>query len=144
MSHTWILVANSSLARIFQAQNNHDLKEIQQLTHPESRMYVHDLVSDKQGRGFESSNANRHPMEPTTSPKEVEFATFAKELSAHLSLAHNEGKFTKLYIAAGPHFLGLLREKISAATIHLIAGQIDKDITHLEAKQIRAHFPDIL
>jgi protein required for attachment to host cells len=144
MSHTWIIVANSAFARIFEATKKNDLHEILHLSHPESRLKVSELVSDRQGRGQESVGSRRSAMTPTTSPKEVEFANFAKDLLAHLETSFYEGKFTKLYIAAGPHFLGLLREKISTSLSHILAGAIDKDLTHLETKEIREHLPDIL
>ena len=144
MSHTWVMVANSANARIFEAKNNNELHEILQLEHPESRMKASELVTDRQGRGHESVGTRRSAMEPSTTPKEVEFAAFAKFLSEHLDSAHNAGKFNKLYIAAGPHFLGLMRDVISPSLAHCIVGTLDKDFTHLEPKQIRSHLPDIL
>ncbi|MBA2727592.1 MAG: host attachment protein [Parachlamydiaceae bacterium] len=144
MSHTWIIVANSAFARIFESTKKNDLHEILHLSHPESRLKVSELVTERQGRGHESVGTRRSAMTPTTSPKEVEFAAFAKDLLQHLEASFHDGKFTKLYIAAGPHFLGLLREKISTSLSHILAGAIDKDLTHLEIKEIRGYLPDIL
>lgn len=140
----WILVANSAIAKIYRASNNNVLEEIQQLTHPESRLHVRDLVTDRQGRGFESATNGRHPMEPTTSPKETEFINFARDISLHLTNAHNEGKFGKLYIIAAPHFLGLLRDLLKPNMAPLLAGEIDKDITQYDTKKIREHLPEVL
>lgn len=144
MSRTWIIIANSALARVFEATNNRELHEIQLLTHPESRLKVSELVSEKQGRGHESIGTRRSAMEPTTSPKEVEFATFAKDLLAYLDTAHTEGKFNKIYIAASPHFLGLLREKMPLSIENCLAATIDKDFTQYDAKEIRDHLPNVL
>ncbi len=144
MSHTWIIVANSSFARIFEANKNKDLHEIQHLTHPESRLKVSELVSDRQGRGHESVGTRRSAMDAPTSPKVVEFTNFAKDLLAYLETSFNEKKFTKIYIAAGPHFLGLLRDKIPTSLSHILAGEIDKDLTQFDAKDIRGYLPEII
>jgi protein required for attachment to host cells len=143
-TNTWIIVANSAFARVFETSNNKELHEIQHLSHPESRLKVSELVSERQGRGHESVGTRRSAMAAPTSPKEVEFATFAKDLLEYLETSRKEGKFSKIYIAAGPHFLGLLREKIPGNLSNILAGEIDKDLTQFEGKQIRSHLPDIL
>lgn len=140
MLHTWILVANSTIARIFEVEKNNKLIELELLTHPESRLHGRELTSDRPGRGFESAVIGRHAKEPTTPPKKVEFGIFAKHLSDHLETAHKEGKFGKLYLAASPQFLGLLRQEIGSNTAQTIAGEIDKDMTQMEPSEIRKHF----
>ncbi|MES9844878.1 MAG: host attachment protein, partial [Candidatus Sedimenticola sp. 6PFRAG5] len=51
MSAAWIVVADTSRARIFSADKPaSSLVEIQTLAHPESRLHEGDLVSDKAGR----------------------------------------------------------------------------------------------
>lgn len=144
MANTWILVANGAQATIYHAKNNHVLQEVEQFSHPESRMRTSELVSDRQGRGHESNTNGRYALPATTSPKEVEFASFAKTISNYLEEALKESKFSKLYVAASPHFLGLLREAFSSGTTRLIAGEIDKDITQLDASRVREHLPEVI
>jgi protein required for attachment to host cells len=144
MANIWVLVSNSATAKIYLVKNNQDLIEIEHLQHPESRLKASELVSDRQGRGHESNTQARYAYDPTTTVKEVEYAQFAKDLSAHLNAAHVAGKFDKLYIAAGPHFLGLLREAISPGIIRVLAGEITKDITHLDPKKVREYLPEVI
>jgi protein required for attachment to host cells len=139
MVHTWILVANSATARIFNMESNGSLTELKALMHPASRLHQRDLVSDREGRSFESAYPAHHALEPPTPAKQVEFAIFAKLISDHLNEEHRAGKFNKLYIAASPHFLGLLRKDFSPQIVETIAGEIDKDITHLPASEVKAH-----
>jgi protein required for attachment to host cells len=143
MANIWILTANSTLARIFEARNNNNLKEIAYLEHPASRLSAHELVSDRPGRTNESMMPTRHAYE-SPSPKKVEFALFAKELANHLQAAINTGKVKKIYVAASPHFLGLLRQEISSETAHLLAGEIPKDLTHITPEELRSHLPFVL
>lgn len=145
MKTTWVVVANSTLARIFAAENNKELKEVAILEHPESRMHARDLVSDRPGRGYESANPSRHAIEPKTSPQKNEFSLFAKDIAEHLEQARKDGHFNNLYIIANPAFLGILRQTVGkTATARTLAGEVDKDVTHLSPSQIREHLPLVL
>ena len=90
---SWILIANSSLARIYKLEKNHQLAELNVFEHPESRLHNLDLVSDKPGRDFESGGTRRHALEQKTSPKKQEFSHFAKLLADYLEEERNQGNF---------------------------------------------------
>lgn len=137
----WVIVANSSIARIFKLEKRHELKELKVFEHPESRLHNLDLVSDKPGRDFESSGIGRHALEPKTLPKKLEFAVFAKLLADYLETARNQGEFDTLYIAANPSLLGLLRQSLHPNTSKIIKGEVDKDMTQMKPNEIPAHFP---
>jgi protein required for attachment to host cells len=140
----WVLVANSSFARIYKVEKNHTLVELEVFEHPESRLHEMDLTSGKPGRVFDRFGGGRHAMEQQTSPKMNEFMIFAKQLSSHLDTARNKGTFGKLYIAASPLFLGLLRQEISSLTAELIAGEVPKDMTHVTKEEIVENLPPII
>ncbi len=135
----WLLVANSSLARIFKIEKGHSLVEITVLEHPESRLRNLDLVSDKPGRDFESAGLGRHGLDSGITPKQHEFTIFAKYLADYLETARHLGKFERLYIFAGPTLLGLLRQALHPETIKLIKDEVNKDITHLKPEEIASH-----
>lgn len=139
---TWIVVANSSFAKIYKAENNNKLIEIRELQHPESRLHDQDLVSSTPGRTFSSVGTRRSMLEPTTTPKEQEMNLFAKEISH--CLEHHKETLGRIYIFASPSFLGLLRQHFSSAIDTLIAGQVDRDLTHSTTEEIRAHLPHVL
>jgi protein required for attachment to host cells len=137
----WLLVANSSIGRVFQFEKGNQLVELGVFEHPESRMKNSDLVSDKPGRDFESVGTVRHALEPKTLPKQAEFVHFARSLTEYLRTARNQNEFDTLYIAASPTMLGLLRQSLDPAVAKLVKGEVDKDITHLKTDEIFAHLP---
>lgn len=136
---TWIVVANSSQARIFKIDKGHTLKEVKTFQNPEARMHPRDLYADKPGRSFESNTHARHSLEQAVSPKQQEITDFAKEVCDYLENARGNGVFHRLYLAASPSFLGSLRKSLSHPTLQLIEAEIDKDITHLNALEIEEY-----
>lgn len=136
----WIIIANSSLARIFNVESSHSVHEIDTLCHPASRLKGCDLVTDRPGRTFESSNIARHAKEPRMSPQQNEFDHFAEQVAHYLEAAFNENKFKTLYLCAGPHFLGLLRQHLKDHILHAIIEEQAKDLTALSEREIADHF----
>src|SRR5579859_181878 len=97
----WIVVANRGVARLFQArQPIGPLEEMDAFIHPEARLRDKDLVSDRPGRGFESSRPGSHAEEPDSSVAEVEAGNFALELSRFLVKGRQEGRFDALVLIA--------------------------------------------
>jgi len=141
---TWVIVANSTQARIFKAGETRTLVEVNALVHPESRLHEGDIVADKSGCSSDGVCDSRSSWEQETSPKRREMNNFAKQLADHLESARNHGEFTKFYIAASPAFLGQMRHEMSNPLIQFLAGEVDKDITHMKPDEIREYFPYVL
>ena len=137
---TWVVVANSTQARIFRLQNL-ELVEMDAMIHPESRMHEKDLIADKPGATYAGVASGRYGMEQQQSPKKNEAIIFAKQLIDHLDNARSTGQIDRLFLAATPSFLGLLRQEMSQLTANLIASEVDKDITGLRPDEIRGYFP---
>ena len=133
---SWLVVANASAARFYNVKNMDELTEINTLIHPASRLPEQELVSSKPGRTFESTGQRRHAMEPKTSQKKTEFEQFAKTISEHLETSLKKDAFSRLYIAAGPSFLGTLRKTFHPQILELITKEISKDLVHAEPKQL--------
>ena len=141
MTATWILVADSSRAKLFSVDKARaPLQEIEHFSHPACRAKNQDLTSDRQGR----SSDNLRMMDYDVDPKRQEAMTFAKQLTAHLRSGRHQGSFRKLYIAAAPTFLGILRDKLDPQTAQLVAAEVNKDLTQLNAAEIRRHLPERL
>jgi protein required for attachment to host cells len=140
---SWLIVANTSVARIYKFVKGRPLKELQVFEHPESRLHNLDLVTDKPGRDFESigGGTRRHALEQKVMPKKHEFAIFAKQLSDYLEGARVRGEFESIYIAASPTLLGLLRQSFHPNTAKLIKGELDKDMTQMNPTEIPNHLP---
>ena len=138
---TWVIVANSSMARIFKVEKNTTLVEMDALVHPESRLHTQELVDGRPGRTYDSGGNARHSIDPPFSHHQLEFAVFAQQLGHHLEAARESGKYDRLFIAASPIFLGLLRQAMSNPTLQLIAGEVGKDMTHMKPDEIVQHLP---
>lgn len=141
---TWVVVANSAEARIYRVEKNGLDHEYTSLEHPESRLHDGDLVTSSPGRSFDSVGPGRHKLEPTTSPKQVEFNAFARDLSHHVEHAHADGRLGRFYLIASPSFLGLMRQTLHPSTLKLLAGEIDKDLVQLKPDELREYLPPVL
>ncbi len=146
MEKTWVLVADTSRARIFEADKPRGpLSEVETLVHTESRLHEQDLTSDRRpGRNSGGNGGSGHSMGHEEDPKRQEGIRFAKHVSQYLDSAHNERRFERLYVVAAPSFLGDLRHNIGKPVAGAINGEIPKNVTRLSAGDIRQHLPERL
>jgi protein required for attachment to host cells len=144
MSKHWIVVADRSKARIFTVDEPHGaLQEVETLDHPEGRDHARDVNADRQGRAFDSSGQGRHAMGTSVEPMEQDAIRFSKEVSEHLKAACHDGRCNRLLLVAGPDFLGLLRKQLNIQPDVRIQ-EIEKNLCHFDAREIRGHLPDRL
>ena len=144
MKSTWILVADSTRARIFTADSpSSPLEEIEGFSHTEGRLHDRELTSDLPGR-IKSADGSGHAFEQPTDPKKHETDNFAHRVAQHLEEAHNANRFEHLLIVAGPAFLGLLRNHLPEQIKRLVRFELDKELTTLSAAEIRQHLPEYL
>lgn len=142
MKRMWVLVAESSRARLFETDGGADeLHELDDFVHPASRQHDRDLNTDLPGRSFDRAGQGRHAMEEPTSPKAYEAEDFARELARRLEEGRTANRFGRLGLIASPAFLGTLRRHLSAETEKLVAFSLDKNLAHMEAAEIRSHIP---
>jgi protein required for attachment to host cells len=142
MSKIWILAADASRARFFTADKPAGaLNEVETLSNPEARLHEGDLVSDRGGRGI---NGAPHSYNNGSQAKDEAANRFAAEVCSHLERGRNSRAFSKLYIMASPHFLGLLRKHQSDALRGLITDELASDLTTQSPERIRAKLPEYL
>ncbi len=136
--NTWIVVANSSIARVF-ALDKLQLIEMDTLVNPDGRVYDKDLASDKPGAAFDGSG--RYSLNKSHSPKEAGVESFAKKVADHIDHARSNNQINRVFIAANPAFLGVLRRSLTSQCESMISHSVDKDITGLKPDEIRTYFP---
>ncbi len=142
MTERWVVVADSSRARIFKVlKTDGELKETETLVHPEARGRDQDLTSDLPGRSFDSSGQGRHAMESESGPKHQELLRFCKAVGDRLNHAHKSGELGALYIIAPPEVLGLLREQLDKNTGKALVGDLAKNFSKLQPKELLQHLP---
>lgn len=138
MSAYWVVVANASRVRIFEA-DGHDtaMREIIDMAHPASRLHERDLVSDRGGHVLNSTTGG-HGVYRDEAARQHEEDLFARQVCERLEQGRNEGSYHKLYLVAAPHFLGLLRKHMARSLQALVREEVAKDLTVADEKVIRA------
>ena len=68
---------------------------------------------------------------------------FAKQISDHLQAACKARHCNRLLLVAGPHFMGLLRERLGSLTDVTVTA-IVKNMGQYDSREIRTHLPERL
>lgn len=140
MSNTWVLVAESSRAKIYTGIGlQAPLSEIKDFVHPKGRLHEGDLVSDSAGSDGGSFGQGRHVLDDQVNAREQEAVVFANELANFLNTERNKASFGALVIIAAPAFLGLLRENLNDEVMDMVSKQIDKNLIHKSAEEIHQY-----
>jgi len=126
MDKTWILVANASMATLYEcpaavsAHSKPALAVVKEFYHPDSRKKDHDLVSDREGAYFSGTGGHGNFVE-NSDPHQYEATVFARELYKHLEHGRVTNQYQSLILVAGPPFLGLLRQCIDERPLKNVA-----------------------
>ena len=132
-----ILVANSSLARLF--ERNSLLQpwvEVQDWWHGESQTHARDLERTPPGH----SMAGRTGLAPHTDTRHRERAVFAQAVAKDLEQAMVMDKWQELEIFASNPFLGELMAHLDGALKKTIRATHPLDLTSLSAQDIEARW----
>ena len=139
MSKTWVVVAESSRAKIYEVENANShktLKELKGFTHSISRSHNQQLAGNQQKESRHSQLTGSHDTH-----KDHVRSEFARSLSDHLNSARNKQQFNKLILMSPPKFLGDLRKNLGHETNKFVVSAIDKNLVRHTIKDIQAHIP---
>ncbi|MFL9609833.1 host attachment protein [Methylobacillus sp. Pita2] len=137
MDTTWILVADSSRARIFEMQAHHAPTEIMDLRNGAGQLQNRELRTDGKGRFFGSAGTQGNTYEPVVTPKVHEASLFAEEVNQYLTEHYNHHHFSRLQVIAQPKFLGLLRDKLNDQVRKLVVEEVSKDLSKASVEDIQ-------
>lgn len=145
MAKTWVVVVDSSCARLLEASTpTGPLVEVEMLDHPEGRMRAQELTTDLPGRAFDSSGRGRHAMEREVGPRQQEAITFARRVAQRLQGAAARGEIERIVLVAPPAFLGLLRDALGAEVRRIVTAELDLNLAKLTPAEIRGRLPERL
>ena len=142
MEKTWIVVADSTHARIFYACNRvQPLTPVTELSFPEARLREQDIYSDRPGRTFESANDSRSAMEAPNVRDQQQHA-FAREICEKLDAGRNRQQFAALMLVAPPAFLGAMRHSMNSQLGKMVEKNVQKNLVMEEESRIRGYLFD--
>ena len=126
----WIVVADESKALVYARDSKSGpLRELFSMHNEVARRKRGDLVSDREGRSFDSGGLGRHAMtEEKSGPKRHAAEAFAKHIAKRIAKVLNQGTCRGFALIAAPRFLGELRDAIEAVTRTSPYLTIDKDV----------------
>lgn len=140
MGKTWVLVAHRGGARFFESLGpGKALVRLEEMANPAGRLENRELGSDKPGRSFNSLGGSRHALGKEHDESETVARAFAIRLADHLDKARGRNAFGKLVLVAEPRFLGQLRAALSSHTAALVSASVEKDLVHVEDRDLAGH-----
>jgi protein required for attachment to host cells len=143
MENTWVVVADSSHARIFQLRDaQHSLEELEDLANPLGRADNRQLQSDANAQ-FSSPEGARHTYQPQETQVQHEVHQFARHLAHRLDTAAAQNKFQQLCLIAAPKFLGLLRDSLGKPARKMVVAELDKNFAAFARPDIEACIKDL-
>jgi protein required for attachment to host cells len=135
MATTWIVAADASRARILQVMDReHRLAEIDDLVNPGGRLNEREMTSDAEPRfrGTAGPGSDREAKGAV----EHEVEGFAKRIGDYLDKARTSHRYDRLHLVAPPKFLGQLRKELGKEVGKLVAEELPKDLSWLDAREL--------
>lgn len=141
---TWVVVANSSQAKIYKVVKFPALEEVASFEHPESRLHDQDLVTSKPGRVFDKGGTTRHAYQTAIRPKIEEAEKFSSQIAHYLAKSIQSGECGRLYLIANPSFLGMINEHLDKETEQHIVAKLAKDFTEFTRLELEQKIQEIV
>lgn len=139
MIKTWVVVAESSRARIFSLEKmNGPLTEILIFDNPAARK--HDLEFHTNRSGQVNDSHGRHDIYEYDETRQ-QAHKFARKIADLLDSHRLTADYDQLVVFAAPSFLGLLREHMNEQTNKRIVHHSNKNLVQLKVDKIREHIP---
>ncbi|HVE86864.1 MAG TPA: host attachment protein [Myxococcales bacterium] len=130
-AQTWIVVADGSRARIFEAgRRDRDWRLVESLEHPEGRAHTPELVTDMPA------------MESGELPKEREARVFARKVAERLEGGFHARMFQRLVLVAPPEQMGYLRQALPPPVSAVVAHELTKDFSRLRQDKLEERLPE--
>jgi protein required for attachment to host cells len=142
---TWILVADSAKARIFEnLGRGRGIAPLEGQAFSNALKPSRDLDADQPGRTFDSAGQGRHAMEKPTNSHRLLKKQFARELARHLRSELEEQSYDRLIIVAPPVTLGDIRAELDKEVASKVLAEIDKDLTKLNPDELAEHLAGVI
>jgi protein required for attachment to host cells len=145
MGVTWVIVADSSRARLFELGPHNGLSELQDFSKPEGREKNSELHSDVDGhfggamRTGTQAGTQAHTSEPQRMPAAQANDMFARQLANLLRQGLHQQRYSSLLLVAAPKFLGQLRPCLDTQVEKCITHGLPNNIASMPVQQLEAY-----
>jgi protein required for attachment to host cells len=136
------VVADGGHARFLWAADDHGLHTVEAMDSATLHQRTHDLVSDKEGRSFESASGSRHAYSPRHDPHEMEKERFAGAVSEKIAAFSASDAFEELVLVAPSHILNHLTDALDTVTKAKLVGTLAKDLTKVPEHDLSPHLKE--
>lgn len=142
---TILVVADGSEARIYDVARRAapPLRLRESLVNPAARMPSRALEADRGGsvfpraaRGSGPRSAARSSTGSDLDPHVVELERFARRVSRRLDAARRAGEANRVWLVAGKHFLGVLRQQLSGPTRKIVEWDDNRDLVRASDEKL--------
>ena len=130
LDRLWIVVADGGVARVLAVSEDRTKLEVLREAHSAgAHMKTHDLVSDRQGRSFESASPMRHGIASRHDPHVEQERHFIHNLAEMLNQDDQAHRFDQLILIVTPVQKKQLHDGLKPATAKKVVETIAKDLT---------------
>lgn len=137
MKPDWILIANATNARLLQHEGDGPLVLAASFSHPEGRSKVSELAVDRAGHERSDRSYGGTAYEPRMDAKQKEHERFARQLAEYVEHAAQQHTFASLEVFASSPFLGVLKAHLGDATLKLVSGTHDVDLSSVGVTELK-------
>ena len=116
-----------------------ELAEVDDLLNPEGRLHDRELISDAHPR-FSGHGGGPGSDREEMSAAEHATELFAKRVGDYLETARTAHRYDRLHLIAPPKFLGQLRKQLGKQVQKLVAAELPKDLSRLNARELQAQY----
>jgi protein required for attachment to host cells len=141
-----VVVGDKARARIFDTQTeDRSLREIEDLVNAGLGRHERDTRRDRPGRGTSSvRGGGRTALGDDYARRRVRAARFAETVAEHVRELTRKSLYSRVFVVAGPEFLGLLRPCLTSRRMQPPLSRVTKDLTRHSVEDIRKHLPEHL
>jgi protein required for attachment to host cells len=137
MQRIWILTADSSRARLFErAAPEGPLLEIEDFLNPSRDAREPAQRPDAEGRQGGRPGGRADTARHQADAPDHGTGRYSRHIGDFLDHARSLHRFDRLYLVGAPRILGMMRKVLSKQAHELVAGEIPKDVSHCNAREV--------
>jgi protein required for attachment to host cells len=136
------VIADGGRARFVHPAPDNALHTIEAIESSTIHKRDHDLVSDRQGRSFESASIGRHAFTPRHDPHEMAKDHFAQAIARRINEESAAGAFDELVVVAPGHVLSEFTDTLDAPTKAKMLGGLAKDLVNTPDHELWPHLKE--